>query len=523
MKSFFSRITARMTKTKIILLIVAIFLVWGGYRLWFAPTSPTYALATAARGTLTQIVSVTGNTAPVHDVSLAFQTTGVVAAVNAGVGSRVNAGDIIASLDTRDLQAQLAQAKANVDTQTAKLLSLQAGSRPEDIAAAQATLQKAEQDLANMYANIPSTLMNGYAEANDAVRNQISPFFTAAETSNPQLTFTVNDTQVLNNIQSERIQAGGELNAWQSELTMISGISPTSTLEAALARGTSHLAAIQNLLATAAQALVAQTSLSASTLATYKTDEANALTTVNAATTAVNGAAQSIASQKLTIVGLRADLNKELAGSTAQDIAAQQAQVEQAQAAAQSIAVKISQASLVAPVTGTVTQEDAKVGQTATAGTVLVSIISDKGLEVDANIPETDIGKVAVGNVASMTLDAFQGQTFSGKVTYIDPSETVIEGVSTYKTTFQFNLTPDVKPGMTANIDITTATHENVVYVPQRAVVMNVDGSRTIQVYHSANQPLEIRTVSVGIRDTNGNIEITSGLNEGEIVVRTPK
>lgn len=508
-------------RTKIILIVIGALLIWGGYALWFAPKPSNYELATAKRGTLTEIVSVTGNTAPVHAVNLAFQTTGVVASVNAAVGDRVNAGSVIARLDTRDLQAQLAQAKADVDTQTAKLQSLEAGSRPEDIASARAALQKAEQDLANMYANVPSTLLSGYAEANDAVRNQISAFFTSAETTNPLLTFSVSDSQTLNNIQFQRMQTSGELNTWQSEIAQINTASPTSTLEAALQKGAAHLSTVGTLLTTAAQALVQETNLTASTLATYKTDVADALSEVNTATTDVNGAMQDIASQKLTVAGLQADLNKEIAGPTADDIAAQKAQVEQAQASAQNIEVKIAQASLVAPVTGIVTREDAKVGQTATAGTVLASIISDKGLEVDAYIAETDIGKVAVGDVATMTLDAFQGQSFSGKVTYIDPGETVTEGVPTYKTTFQFDLPPGAKPGMTANIDITTAVHKDVVYIPQRMVTTDAEGNHTVQIYHGAGQPLTTSSVTVGIRDQNGNIEIDSGLSEGNTVART--
>jgi len=515
-------ITARLRQPKtFVYLFIILLLGWGGYRLWFAPKTVSYSLATVQRGTLTQIVSVTGNTAPVHQVDLAFQAGGTVAVVNADVGSTVQAGTVIAGLDTRDLQAQRAQAQANVDAQVAKLKSLQAGSRPEDIAAARASLNKAEQDLANMYANVSATLLDGFAKSNDAVRNQISPFFNNAEGANPQLTFSVNDSQVLNNIQAQRVQASAELNAWQIELAALSASSPTSTLEAALQSGSTHLTAIANLLTTAGQALIAQTSLTPSTLATYKTDIANALTEVNSATTGVNGAAQSIASQKLTVAGLQADLNKLVSGPTADDIAAQQAQVEQVQAAEQAIDVSIAKASIVAPVSGTVTRMDAKVGEIASPGAALVSIISNQGLEVDANIAEADIGKVAVGDPATMTLDAFQGQTFDGKVTYIDPGETVIEGVPTYKTTFMFDLTPDAKPGMTANIDITTATHDNVLYVPQRAVQSDADGHRTVQVYHGNNQPLETRAVTVGIRDTNGNIEITSGLNEGDQIVQS--
>ena len=520
MKTFLVRLS---TAKKVSLGIVILLLGWGAYRLWFAPKSVSYQLATAARGTITQIVSVTGNTKPVHDVDLAFENGGTVAAVNYEVGDHVNAGAVIASLNVGDLRAQLAEAQANVDAQTAKLRSLQAGSRPEDIQAAQAALGKAQQDLTNMYANVDATLSDAYAKANDAVRNQLSPFFSGAETSNPQLTFMLSNSQTLNNIQFERGQVSTEFNNWQGELVGLSASSPTSTLDLALQKGAAHLSVINALFITAAEALVEQTGLPAATVNAYKTAVTTALTEINSATTNVSGAAQNIVSQKITIQGLQADANKAIAGPTANDIQAQEAQVEQAQASMQSIQVKITKASLVAPLSGVVTMQNAKVGEIAAPGVALVSLISDQGLEVDAQISEADIGKVSKGNPASMTLDAFQGQTFSGRVTYIDPGETVIEGVPTYKTTFQFdNLGPDVKPGMTANIDITTAEHRNVIYIPQRAVTTNTDGTRTVQVYHGANQPLEARKVAVGIRDTEGNIEIISGLNEGEIVVARP-
>lgn len=521
MKDFFAKIRR---PRNIIIIVIALLLAWGAYRLWFAPQTQSYQFATAARGTMVQIVSVTGNTAPVTSLDLAFENGGTIAAVNFNVRDHVNAGQTIVRLDTSDLQAQLAQAQANVDSQNAKLRSLQAGSRPEDIQASQAALAKAQQDLANMYANIPNTLSDAYAKANDAVRNQLAAFFSNAEMTNVRLTFSVSNSQTLNNVQSERAQASTELNAWQTELNAITALSPNTTnttLDTALQNGMTHLAAIKTMLGDASQAVVEQTGLSQNVVNTYKTSVTSALSEVNVATTNVNTLAQNISSQKITIDQLQAQLNLTLAGSTKEDIDAQRAVVEQAQASVTAIQVKIAKASLVSPVSGVVTVQNAKIGEIATPGVVMVSLISDQGLEVDANIAEADIGKVAVGDDAVMTLDAFQGQTFNGKVSHIDPGETAVEGVPTYKTTFQFdNLGPEVKPGMTANIDITTATHNNVVYIPQRTVTTATDGTRTIQVYHGAHTPLETRTVTVGIRDENGNIEITSGLNEGEVVVQ---
>lgn len=518
MRSFFARMS--LTK-KIAYGVVALLVVGGVYRFWFAPTAPNYQLATATIGTATQIVSVTGNTAPVHQVDLAFENGGAITAVNADVGAHVNAGAVIVQLDTSDLQAQLAQAQANVDTQTAKLQSLTAGSRPQDIQISQAQLAAAEQALANTYSGVGTLLADAYAKSNDAVRNQLAPFFSNPESDNPQLIFSLNNSQLLNDIGFGRLQAGTELNTWQMELAAINASSSTSTLDMALANAVNHLTVIQNFLNNVSAGLTSDINLPASIATPYKTDITTALNETNAGTTEVNAAIQNIASEKINVQQLQAQLALTLAGSTENDIDAQKAQVEQAQASMQSIQVTIAKASLVAPVSGVITVQNAEVGEIATPGVVIVSLISDQGLEVDAQIAEADIGKVSVGNPASMTLDAFQGQTFSGKVTYIDPGETLIEGVPTYKTTFQFdNLNPGVKPGMTANIDITTAVHQNVVMVPQRTVATDANDSSTVQVYHGAGKPLETRAVTTGIRDQSGNIEIATGLSAGEVVVQ---
>src|SRR5581483_10901237 len=98
---------------------------------------------------------------------------------------------------------------------------------------------------------------------------------------------------------------------------------------------------------------------------------------------------------------------------------------------------------------------------------------SDTKFQIDANIAEADIAKVALGQKATVTLDAYGPDVvFNATVIKIDPAETIVDGVPTYKTTFQFD-TPDdrIKSGMTANIDIQGDSHTDVLAVPERAVI----------------------------------------------------
>jgi RND family efflux transporter MFP subunit len=160
--------------------------------------------------------------------------------------------------------------------------------------------------------------------------------------------------------------------------------------------------------------------------------------------------------------------------------------------------------------------QDAKLGEIVAPNVSIVSIVSENKLEIEANVPEADIVKVKIGNNAKMTLDAFGNNViFEGVVVSIDPGETMLEGVATYKTTLQF-LSEDerVKTGMTANIDILTQKKEGVLVIPQR-VVTSRNGRDVVKVVQPDGTIAE-KEVQTGLRGSDGNIEIVSGLQEGD-------
>ena len=477
-----------------------------------------YQFVTVTRGTITETVSVTGNTTSTKSVSLGFQTAGTIANVSANLGDKVYAGEVLASLDTSDLRAQLLQANAAVDSAQAQLDKLIAGPRPENISVAQTALVAAQQNLTNTYAGISNTLADANTKSIDAVVNQLAPFFSNPQGTNPQLTFTISDSQLLNNIQTERAIANQELTLWQAELAATSTATDPATLDATLASAQKHLDVMKTLVNQAAQALISATNLSATTAATYKTDATTAQNEVNAAATEVTTATQTIASQKAAVAQAQAQLNLTSASSTPEDILAQRAQVEQAQANAASIEAKIRQASIVSPINGTITMQNAKIGQVASPSNPLISIIADSGFEVDAYVPEVDIGKLAVGDPVSMTLDAFPGETFTGNVFYINSAETVISGVVDYLVKVSFEKPdPRIKSGLTVNCTITAETKSGVLILPQYAVLQNDQGTfvKTLDAKKNAVQ----EPVTLGIQDDQGNVEIASGVAEGEQVI----
>ena len=250
------------------------------------------------------------------------------------------------------------------------------------------------------------------------------------------------------------------------------------------------------------------------------TESAAASADLSATLTAI----QDISSQKVTseknIADAQATLAKaQAAFPTQEDIAQKQAGVKQAEASLLSARAQLRKSMIIAPFAGVVSRIDIERGQTVSSATVAVSMISVSGYQLEANITEVDIAKVAIGNEATLTLDAYGSeQTFRARISSIDPGETVIEGVTTYKTVLDFEAVEGsvIRPNMTANIDIQTNKKDNVISVPQRAIITR-DGEKFVRIDN--NTIIEERIVTTGLAGKNGYVEVLTGLTEGEKVV----
>jgi len=481
------------------------------------------ATVTATRNVLVQEVSVTGKVTPAEDIDLAFERGGKISAIYTEVGDMVRAGQALVALDTSELQAQLDQAQASLGAQTAKLDALKRGSRPEDIATKKTELAKAEQDLQNNHQGIGGVIHGSYISADDAIRKQMDDLFFNDEEPNASLAFQTISLQTKTDAEGKRYSATGELKKWLEELAVFDATAKENTKgRAALVSAKTHLEKIRDVLSSVNAAVLDATGLSSASLSSYRANLNTARANVNNALTSVNNQIETIASQELVVARIQNELNKMLAGSDPQDIRAQEAQVAQAEASVALIRAQISKTILRAPLTGIITKQNAKIGAIIAANVPLVSLISSQ-LWIEANIPEADIAKIKIDNPVRFTLDAYgEDVKFQGTVASVDPGETLIEGVATYKTKVVFGESSyAIKSGMTANLDIETDRRENALMVPQRSV-KNSNGIRTVKIYFGGKEPSKTRVVEVGLRGSEGNIEITSGLQEGDVVLSSP-
>lgn len=468
------------------------------------------------KGTISQEVEVTGKVSPAAELSLAFEKSGRVISVRRDIGDRVYSGESLVILDQSDLLAQLAQAKASVAAEQATLNQLISGSRPEEIRIKETVLDQANQDLQNTYKSVLQTLESGYVNANDAVRKQTSGMFVNEETINPQLTFSTYDLQAQADSSNLRYVASQEIGLWRKELDALYSLNTQETLNDAIQSSTKHLFKIQTFLNRVSDALVRATNLPEATANTYKANLTVAKSQINSALTSISTSEQAISSKRLAIQAAQDALNLAMAGSTKEQIDSQQARVEAAGANVMNAEAQLDKTVLRAPINGIVTKQEAKVGQIVSPNVQLVGIISEDKYQIDVNIPEVDISKIAINNPVSITLDAIQREAFRGKVISIDPAETVVDGAVNFKVKIAFDDNdPRIKSGFTANLTIATLVKENVLFLPQFAILQNDQG---VFVKKVVGKELVQTAITTGIKGRDGSVEVLSGVSEGDVV-----
>ncbi len=203
------------------------------------------------------------------------------------------------------------------------------------------------------------------------------------------------------------------------------------------------------------------------------------------------------------------------------DLGTLQAEVLRQQASVAAAQKQYDKTKLRALTDGVLSTLDVRIGENVTANQPIVKIIAGSE-QIDVDISESDIAKVAMNDTVQLTLDAFGDDvSFTGHVISIDPAQTEISGVIYYKVTVGLDSTnnQDVKPGMTANVRIITDTRPQVLVVPQRAIIEK-DGQKIVRIVtDKAKGAYREQPVTTGIRGDDGQVEITTGVSEGDDIV----
>lgn len=166
------------------------------------------------------------------------------------------------------------------------------------------------------------------------------------------------------------------------------------------------------------------------------------------------------------------------------------------------------------PIDGVVVERNATIGASVGTDANLFKIIDLSRVWVDANVFEKDLQRVRLGQPVKLTVTAFPGSTFSGRVilvnSVVDPDTRTVR-----VRTEVANPDGRLKPDMFANVEIITDINRSAISIPQTAVLD--DNGKTV-VFVAADNGYQKRQVTVGIKN-NDQVEIVDGLNAGDKVV----
>ena len=159
-------------------------------------------------------------------------------------------------------------------------------------------------------------------------------------------------------------------------------------------------------------------------------------------------------------------------------LALDRASIKQSEASLQEARINLAYTDIRSPVDGVVVSRNVDVGQTVAASfqtPTLFLIAQDlTKMQVHTNVSESDIGSVSQRQPASFTVDAYPGKAFSGTVAQVRNAPITVQNVVTYDVVIAVdNANLELKPGMTANVNITTAQRDDVLKIPLRAVRFN--------------------------------------------------
>ncbi|MFA5128684.1 MAG: efflux RND transporter periplasmic adaptor subunit [Patescibacteria group bacterium] len=574
-----------------------------------------YVTEEAKMSNVSQTVSATGAVTTSEKIDLNFKVTGTLTEISVSEDDEVKTGQVLARLDNRAAQAQVAQAQASLSSAVSNLNKILAGASSEDIKISEETVnnakiayENAKRDYDALAAKLDKDI-DGYEKAvtsaetsladswknlenakvyyDQAVVNSRSSAIVAMETN-----LLLGDI-VLNNINYNLSIVRSGITANQQEIYAADNDRAMAVNESGIAKSTLALAKITeskddvrlalsqvsstlNKILTSLSHLLAAVSTAAAgnpgeltTIESVKTNVKTDQTSISTALSAVQSAQQALLNAENnyqtqidtyqaavntannTLTAARTNLSTAMASKDVQlasskaivdsalgsynlakaqrdyktatprtvDVSYYRAQVAQASASLQFYRSQLDDYILKAPTDGKITFVNYSVGEQLSLTKAVVSMLGKNKFYVEVDIPESDIAKVKVGNKVSITLDAYPDSVkFNGQVILVYPAETVIQDVVYYKVKAEIDeSTYEIKIGMTANCDILTASRENVLTMPYRALEEDENGRQFVKILVDG-KPIE-KDVEVGLRGDEGEVEVISGLSVGDKVI----
>lgn len=213
--------------------------------------------------------------------------------------------------------------------------------------------------------------------------------------------------------------------------------------------------------------------------------------------------------QRLTLMYNRGSL-------TASDYQTIKSKLAEAEARQQLAEKNVRDTRLYSPITGEVARRSVDPGEIVSQGMPVFSIVSISPVNIKASVPESEIWQIRRGQEAKVSVAALDS-SFSGTITQLGAVADPTSRAYTVKISVP-NRSQLIKPGMIADVKVSSRNKSNLIVVPGEAVLHDADQTTYVYVVDSARKMTFKRKVTTG-NVFNNTIEISSGLKAGEVVV----
>lgn len=495
---------------KIISTIIFVAIILGGYGIyrWKNPgtTATKYVIAAAQKGTVIASVSGTGQVSASNQIELQSKASGNIISTNAKVGETLNAGQLIAQVDSRDAEISLENAQIALDKLT----------EPAD---ATAQLQ-AQNSLTKSYESGFNTVASTFLDFPGVINGVHDLFYTTAGYLGDQKTQNLSNTS-----KNSRNNAGVSYDkantVYENNVKLYQNTTRTSgnsSIENLISETYDTVKTLTDALKDSKNAVEYIKNQQADQNQSDATTAENNLTTW---TTEMNSHLSDLLAAKNSIEEAKSSLTKLQQGADALDVRSQKLSLEQKQNAYNDTFIR-------APFSGVLAKLTINSGDSVNSGTSIGTFITQQKI-AEITVNEVDAAKIKVGQKATLTFDAIPDLSISGKVAEIELVGTVSQGVVNYSVKIGFDTQDDkIKSGMSVSATIITDTRQDVLVVPNSALklqgtnhyVETVDkGTATTNNQGAILTTLpNQQTVEIGLSDDTST-EIISGLSEGDKIV----
>lgn len=498
----------------IALLVIIIFMLTRG--------GETIVTATVEQGLFQKETRVAGKVVAKEEAVLGFTKSGRIEGLSVEVGDTVVAGQVLARLNQDGASATVALAQSNVDFEGAKFDELVRGSRAEELRIQESKVRQNQQAQQNAQEDLYQELINAYVVAEDAVIFKLDQAFDINDGFGSIKTLFA-DYSLRQEINRERREIRYLLNRWRNLKEDLPREDIASADIATIKNNLERVRTFATLVSEAVAEFEANANTSQATIDGYRVSVSSARTAIQAQIQVVTDKDQAYQNANSQLSQSIDQLDLLNAGASPEELAAQRARISAEQARLQDARTVLSEGAIRAPFSGTIVQVNAQEGEPTGANEAVLVIISEEGIEIESYIPEVFIGSVTNEDTATIIFDAYPGRVFNGMVSKVEPKETLRDGISTYRTSFQFDDEgANILLGMTADVTILAEERPNTIMVPLQAV--QYDGSQAFVFVRDLSTSEDNRVdIQVGDVDSQGRQEVRSGLSVGDIVAYEQK